>query len=81
MVGLLDLVPLLSFAAEAKDRHQVANDLSDAAVVVRLSSQDDLFCLTYFIWTLVASAFFLSCVQVDAKFVAVTKILVPREED
>ena len=80
MVGILDLVPLFSFAAAAKDRHQVANDQSDDAVVVRLSSQDDLFCITYFIWTLVASAFLLSRVQVNAKFVAVTKILVPREE-
>jgi len=81
VVSSLDLVPLLIFAAEAKERHQVAKDQSEAAVVVRLSSQDDLFCFTYFIWTLVASAFLLSRVQVNAKFVAVTKILVPREKD
>ena len=81
MVLSAKFVPLFIFAAETKDWQHFADEISSAAVIVRLSGEDDLFCQAYFIWTETATVFLLSRVQIDTKLVFVTKILVPRKEE
>ena len=75
------LVPLSTLAAAAQIWQPGSDDHLGAGIVVRLSVQDDLLCLTDIIRVTTTTIVLLTGVQIGGQLVAKAELLVPREQD